>query len=248
MQTSFPHQEASLLLPVGSDGLRHPLTAFHHLRGLPAGDGCFPPRRPKSAAPSSQCGGVCRQPCLHLVHCTAHRGPLCSAVPPSPTSTDQLRGTSPEDHRIGAGAVTSIRRAFLLVVRHVEEQPSAHGARLCPHMDSCNYHLFPALQYFLCAELLDNSHPAGEKEAAALSGRAPACAAIRENHGYVAGYNVCFLCPLGAQDCGGHLPPVRLLSSQRLARPPGLRPVQHAGHAQHSGQLLPILFCQQALS
>lgn len=222
----MPHQESSVLLPPGRDGLRHSFPALHHLCRLPAGDGSFPPRRPCAPAALSQRCRVCCQPRLHLVYCTPHSGPLHGTVPPPPPPSDQLPGSSQEDHRGGPVFIARIWRALLLVVRHVEEQPPTHSNGHRPHMDTCDYHLLPALQHLPGAELFDNPHTEGEAEAAALPGgtrtEASAPTATWENHSHAAGHHLCVLCAVGPQNCCGHLPPVRVLSSQRLARPPGL--------------------------
>lgn len=161
-----------------------------------------------------------------MVHRTAHCGPLRGAVPPPPPPADQLPGTSQEDYRGGPGNIDRIGRAFLLVVRHVEEQPSTHSAGRRPHMDTCDYHLLPAVQHLLSAELSDNPRTEGEAERAALSGGAGdkvgATAKTRENHGHAAVHHLSVLNPVGAQNHRGHLPPVRVHCSSRLAHPPGL--------------------------
>ncbi|MEQ2229889.1 hypothetical protein ILYODFUR_023574 [Ilyodon furcidens] len=113
-------------------------------------------------------------------------------------------------------------------------------------MDTCDHHLLPALQHLLGAELFNNPYTEDKAEEAALPGGAWASTPFRKNHCHAAGPHLHVLSSVGSPNCRSHLPPVCVLSSPELACPPGLRPVQYAGHAQHGCQLFPVLLCQQA--
>lgn len=246
VQTGVPHQEISLLLPLSSDRLRHPFPAFHHLRRFPAGDSCFPPRRPYGPAARGQCCRVCCQPRLHLVYRTLNCGPVRGVVPPPAPPSDQLPGTGKEDHCGGAGVVARLGCAFLLVVGCVEGQPPSHLSGCRPHMDACDHHILSPLQYFPGAELFNNPYAEDKAEAAALPGGAWASTPSRKNNGHATGPHCYFLSSVGSSNCCSHLPPLCVLSSPGLACPPGLWSIQYAGNAQHSCQLFPVLLRQQA--